>query len=291
MKSGTKCRQAVALAVLMLYAIAAVPLFLLRPETALADEARYCADDDMYGGEGESVDDNYYIYHDYKVTREKKNHPSAPTYSGTILNQRNICAPVAGLNVAVYYDRYYPNLIPNFEPGMVSSGTYRYFPDLSWTQTDAAVADLYSIMNTNQGAAGTSNSDFKNGLVQFFGNHGYSMSYSSFYGGSATVNFSALTAAVDQGKVGLILCSRYNFVYDIGNLDNGTTTYIVKTDSNIGHIMMIYGYMVVDYYQNGAVFQTDTFLYASSGFSSGKQGYVLLNDYLSIDEALIVNVA
>lgn len=289
MKSEMKWMRAFALAVFAAYA-ALLCGFSFLPKTAFAEETRYCADV-VYGGEGSSVEDNYYIYHDYKVVREKKNHPSAPSYGGTSLGQNDICAPVSGLNVTVFYDRYFPNLIPNFEPGMVSNGTYRYFPDVDWPQANAAVQELYDLMHTNDGAPGTLDTDFKNGLIEYFDDHGYTLSYGDFYESEDTVDLSALAAAVDQNKVGIIMCSAYNFVYGMMEVDNGAATYIVKSDANVGHIMMVYGYMIVDYYRDGAVFQSDTFLYVSSGYGMASQGYVLLSDYLSIDEALIANVS
>lgn len=291
MKNKLQVKQAISLAVLALYLLCAVSCFFVK-ETARASslaEQRYCDDENYAGGEDSSYNDNQTVYYDSRVIRDDVHLFNIASYGGTILEQQNICAPVAGQNVVVYYDRYYPNLIPDFEPGAEYGGVYRYYPDVGWAETNAMVIDLYNIMNTNNGAPGTSDSDFKNGLVQYFSNHGYSLSYSEFSSGEGSVNLNTLKTAIEQGKVALLLCSRYNFVYSFTIRDGNTE--IVKRNSNVGHIMMVYGYMIVDYYKNGSVFQTDTYLYVCSGYSTKAQGYVRLNDNLTINNALITNVS
>ena len=288
----TKEKFTAILAAAMLFAAILLPCAAaaLPQQAFAAEEQRYC-DDEVYYGEGESYNDDQYVYYDSYTIRENNALISAPTYTGLALEQSNICAPVAGQNVVVYYDPYFPNLLPDFEPGMEVNGYFRYYPDLRWAQTDEALWELYDLMKTNQGAPGTANSDFKNGLVDYFENHGYDMSYTGFYSSQTNVNLSVLNTALNQDKVALILCSQYNFVYSINHLDDGGTDYIVKRNSNVGHIMMVYGYQIIDYYKDGSLFQSDTYLYVSSGYSTGLQGYIKLNDYLKINEALIVNVS
>ena len=289
----TKEKFTAILAAAMLFAAILLPCAAaaLPQQAFAAEEQRYCDDENYSGGEDSSYNDDQYVYYDSYTIRENNALISAPTYAGLALEQSNICAPVAGLNVVVYYDPYFPNLLPNFEPGMEVNGYFRYSPDLNWTQTDEAVWELYNLMDTNQGAPGTADSDFKNGLVDYFENHGYNMSYSGFYSSQTNVNLSALDTALNQDKVALILCSQYNFVYSINHLDDGGTDYIVKRNSNVGHIMMVYGYQIIDYYKDGSVFQSDTYLYVSSGYGSAIQGFIKMDDHLKINEALIVNVS
>ncbi len=287
----TKEKFTAILAAAMLFAAILLPCAAaaLPQQAFAAEEQRYSDDENYSGGEDSSYNDDQYVYYDSYTIRERNYHISAPTYAGLALEQSDICAPVAGLNVVVYYDYYYPNLVPGFEPGMISGGLYTYFPDIGWDQTDAAVWELHDLMKTNQGAPGTANSDFKNGLVDYFENHGYDMSYSGFYSSQTNVNLSVLDTALNQDKVALILCSQYNFVYSF--IDHDTYVEIVKRNSNVGHIMMVYGYQIIDYYKDGSLFQSDTYLYVSSGYGSGIQGYIKMNDHLKIDEALIVNVS
>lgn len=289
----TKEKFTAILAAAMLFAAILLPCAAaaLPQQAFAAEEQRYCDDENYSGGEDSSYNDDQYVYYDSYTIRENNAHISAPTYKGLDLNQTDICAPVAGLNVVVYYDPYFPDLLLDFEPGMEVNGMFRYYPDIGWEETDAAVWELYDLMDTNQGAPGTADSDFKNGLVDYFENHGYDMSYSGFYSSQTNVNLSALDTALNQDKVALILCSQYNFVYSINHLDDGGTDYIVKRNSNVGHIMMVYGYQIIDYYKDGSLFQSDTYLYVSSGYGSGIQGFIKMNDHLKINEALIVNVS
>ena len=45
------------------------------------------------------------------------------------------------------------------------------------------------------------------------------------------------------------------------------------------------------YYTDGVKIAEKTFLYMSSGYATGTQGYMELNDFSDIDEAWIVNVS
>lgn len=54
--------------------------------------------------------------------------------------------------------------------------------------------------------------------------------------------------------------------------------------------MMVYGYQTIAYYKNGVNFRTDTYLQASSGFGSAETGYIKMNDYIGIMDALIINI-
>lgn len=103
------------------------------------------------------------------------------------------------------------------------------------------------------------------------------------------MDLDALKDAIDQNKVGVIFCSRYNFVYGIVHTENLTS--VVKENANVGHMMMAYGYQTIAYYKNDINFRTDTFLYVSSGYSGADQGYIELNSYLNIEDALIMTIS
>ena len=244
--------------------------------------------DGIFHGYGTMVDADYYIYCDEVRLLANVSHVNAPTY-GNDIGLTNACGAISGSNVVVFYDRFFPNLLPGLEPGMTESdGAYRYFPDMSWPVAESALQSLYNLMNIAS-VGGTTSSNFRNGLATFMGNCGYSVSYSSFHAGETTVNFSALATAVNQGKVGVIMCSAYNFIY--GMDFNGEDVFVVKQNSTTGHIMMVFGYKTYGYYQNGVKIAEKTFLLVSSGYSTAEQGYMELNDFSDIDEAWIVNVS
>ena len=99
----------------------------------------------------------------------------------------------------------------------------------------------------------------------------------------------ALTSRGISEETTALLLTKYNFIYAITH--NEERTYISRSISDNPHIMMVYGYIVIRYYNNGSLFKTETYLQASSGFSTGNQGYIKVDDYLQIEEALIVNIS
>lgn len=247
----------------------------------------YYLDADYNGGglreESEEIyRDSYTIDEDYRVWQ-------APSYGNTDSSIQNFCAVTAGTNVVVFNDRFYPNLIPNFEPGMISYGSYAYFPDLGFEATKEVFYTLYDEMETNVGVTGTTGENFKDGLQTYVEDRGYDLSYSSFYSSRTNVNLSTFENAIDAGKVGVLLLTKYNFIYAIVHDD--VSTYVSRAISDNPHIMMVYGYIKINYYNNGSLFKTETYLQASSGFSMGNQGYIRMDDYLRIEEALIVNIS
>ena len=257
-----------------------------------ANETFYCADGDddfIYGGQGEIADSSYEIEYDYYEIVENIKHYSAPSFGNLDDSMTNTCAPAAGTNVVVFYDRWYENLVPDYTPGIQLALGYYYYMDMAKPETTNVLETLYKLMDTNVGSGGTSESQFLNGLSEYVDNAGYDLSYTSFYSGAKTVDLNALKETINQNKVGVVFCSRYNFVYGIRHDEN--KTIIAKEDANIGHMMMVYGYQTIAYYKNDINFHTDTFLYVSSGYGDGAQGYMELNSYLNIEDALIMAIS
>lgn len=260
-------------------------------------QQRYCDEEQPVAnsigvprGEGGAVDDNQYIYYDYRVVSDKRNHSTAPSVGNGISSMQNMCSPVTGTNVIQFYDRCFPNLIQDFEPGMEFDSGYEYFPDGGFAQTQQTINTLYSLMETNVGGGGTTFNGFKNGLTSFINSAGYNVNYSSFYSSPTNVNLSMLKTAVDNNKVGVVFLSAYNFIYDVVNYNDGVTTRLVKINAARGHAMMVYGYFTVQYFKNNSNFRTDTYLYVSSAYQTNDQGFMLVDDYLNIDNAIILDV-
>lgn len=273
----------------IVFAVFAVFGLLQVPKTVSASEILYSDDGTSFWGEGVPVTTNETIYWDSYVLHDEYLVEQAPSY-GFTGSLENCCAPAAGTNVIGFYDRFYTSLIPNFEPGIMSNGQYWYLPNMNFAPLIQTFNDLYDLMGTNQDGAGTSGEQFKNGLKQYVNNHGYNLNYGSFYQSNKTVNISALQSMIANNKVGVLLCTKYNFVYDIIHSTN--ETFLSKSDYNLAHMMMVYGYIVVDYYRDGQMFRSDTYLQVSSGYALGNQGYVLLNNNsMEIQEALIVNIS
>ena len=253
--------------------------------TAKAEE-RFCADP-TFNGAGTSVDADETINYDSYTILEDVSIP-APSYFSTNSSLTNSCAPVTGTNVCGFYDRWFPNLVPNYTTCYVS-GSYVVYPAISGEPIQTCISTLYSLMGTNVGGAGTTQSGFQNGLVQYFTNQGYSLSYQSIKTSSTNINLNALKQAVQNDNVAVLSFTKFNFVTTLVYDENSVDVY--KDYYNAGHMLMVNGYKTVAYYKDGVNFRTDTYLYSSSGFGSGITGYVLLGDNMTIVEAITFDVA
>lgn len=290
-----------AIALTLILSVLACAMFIkpINTYAEQADEIYYCDEVEYFDGENEEISFNgeggqvsasYTVECDYFVKTEEYVLDSAPSY-GTV-DLSNPCAAVAGANIIAYYDRWYANLIPNYTPGMMNTlpnGTqvYAYFPDLGTQATSTLMSTLYQLMGSSA-TNGTTANQFRNGMQSYVSGKGLSISYESCYQSATMVNLSKIRQAVQNNKVGLVMCSAYNFVYHILGTTTGAT--ISKTNSNRGHMMLVYGYVEYTYYNDGVAFRSDTFLYASSGYQGGEQGYMQLNEYSTIEEAYIVTI-
>ena len=247
--------------------------------------------DSVYGAPvGSSSTESYKIDCDYYEVKANYSYDSAPAFGNTEASFSNYCGPVTGMDIVLFNDRWKTNLIPNYDPGITYLGKY-YYLSLPDTYSKSAYASIYSLMKTGE-VGGTTSANFRNGLKSFVENAGYDISYSSIYSNSKTVNLNALKTAIDQNKVGVIMCSEYNYIMSMGVPVGGTNMDIVKLNSTIPHMMMVYGYKTYAYYKNGVNFQTDTYLFVTRSNGSRDLGYMQVNDdCLDIDEAYIVTIS
>lgn len=285
-----------------LVAVAMVGGNLFAPVTAYANEAEqnsateiiYYDDiiyqDDMYHGLGTRVAVDYSFDCDEIVIEDWAAQPSAPSYGNTDSSMTNICGPMAATNIIVYYDRWATNLVPNFDPGMVSYGQYTYFPDMEWPAVNAVTVSLYNLMDIAS-VGGTTSANFKSGLNTYVANQGYSITYTNCYSSATSLNLSTLKTALNAGKVALVMCSAYNIIYAVNDNTDEGTVYYTQFNSNVGHMMMVYGYKTLGYYQNGVKVGEDTFLLVSTGYNTEEQAYMRLYDFSTIDEAWIMYIA
>lgn len=254
-----------------------------------AGDTVYC--DDIFEGTGEQISATYSIYCDSYTMSDLAAHPYAPSFGTNDNSMKNACGPLTGMNIVTFYDRWYTNLVPNYTPGIVNSkGKYQYLPDMAGNATQACIKSLYSLMKTGE-LGGTTAANFKSGLKKYVEDAGYSVSSSSFFSNSLTVNLNKLKTAINQNKVGVIMLRKFNYISNILNIEQESKVQVTKTNMDAGHMMMAYGYMTLDFYQNGNVIRTETFLNVTSSDSSAKVGYIQVNDYLEIEEALIYMIS
>ena len=227
----------------------------------------------------------YSLYATETVTFDKKETDArtnfAPQYT-TLSGLANACGAVAGAEVIGYYDKYYPNMIPDWESFYAASGKYRpqdkvYIPSV--------INELFTLMNTNVGGAGVSASDFTSGLTTYIKNQGYGVSMQNVVSGTA-VDYSACKSAIASNKV-IALLSLATNVYTISE---GATQDIVSTLTiSDSHIMIASGYQEIKYYKNGSLFRTDRYLIASSGSQDIGTVYYKVNN-TKLNSAYIVNI-
>ena len=190
-----------------------------------------------------------------------------PFYDGTG-ELTNACGAVAGSIVVGFYDRYYPDLIPNWTPYSTVNGMYKF----ATSQVRAVMSELYTLMRTNVDDVGVSQADCKNGLQTYFANKNLSLSYSTIESNS-TFNYSLYQQAINANKPVLLFCNNVT-ISMLGF--NGTKQEAFFTHQSIsgGHIVVGYGYSTVNYYNGDTIIRTDHYLLVASGRASIPDAYI-----------------
>lgn len=194
-----------------------------------------------------------------EVVDEYETPGGCPTYHNT--NFSNACGPVAGAEIVAFYDKYYPELIPNWVSYYEASGKYR--PQTS-AYVQPLLEELYNLMSANVNGDGVSESEFTTGLKSYFTSHGRTLSLSSIKSGS-TFNYTSCKSAINSNKVIVLFITPgdvYTLAYGSG-FDN-VSNYTISGN----HIMVAYGYMKINYYNSSGLFRTDTYLKVATGFDS-----------------------
>ena len=215
------------------------------------------------------------------IVEEHNTDGGAPIYDSNE-GLANACGPIAGTAITAFYDKYYPNLIPNWDSYYPATGKYR----LQVAQTVPVLNEMYTLMQTNVNGDGVSESEFKTGLQKYFTNHGYTASFQNVKSGS-TLNYSACKTAIDSNKVIVLFTSPGN-VYDVAEYADHDNILSFSITGN--HIMYAYGYFQLKYYNSAGLFRTDTYLLVSTGRSSLSIAYYRV-DSSNLDAAYIVNVS
>lgn len=206
---------------------------------------------------------------------------NCPFYYGTP-DITNACGAVAGSEIVAFYDKYYPNMIPNWTSYYTASGKYRIQDSV---YVPALTRELYTLMRTNVDDVGVSRTDFLNGLTSYINGKGYQVNYQSVKSGK-TIDFAQCRNAIDNNKV-IALFALPTTVYQLSTESNRDTYAGININS--AHIMVVFGYVQYQYYNTSGLFRTDTYLYAAMG----KVGYnyVLYKiDSTTTEAAYIVNV-
>ena len=215
-----------------------------------------------------------------EITVDVRTDGGAPTFMGS--GKTNSCGPIAGAEIVAFYDKYYPNLIPDWDSYYPATGRYRA---QNSTHITPVLENLYTLMKTNDGGEGVTEANFKSGLQTYFTNHGYSLSFASVKSGS-TLNESACKTAIESNKV-IVLFTTPGEIYDFYEYSDHDTLGSYTIAGN--HIMIAYGYLQVKYYNGSTLIRTDTLLEVATGRSNPTTAYYLANS-TNLEAAYVVNV-
>lgn len=196
------------------------------------------------------------------------------------------CACIAGANIITYYDRYYPNLIADYEPGYwFMDVLYLYYTQSS--KTIAVGSQLYSDMGTT--SQGTTQTQFVNGMKKYCNRAGYSFGYTSVMSGGK-INYSEAIKQMEQNNRPLALfLSGYNVTRVINEWDSKDEySYYYETAN---HVMVGFGYRYITYTYSNSTTETYNFIYVSSGSGNALDGFFNVNfSGNTINDALAINI-
>lgn len=205
------------------------------------------------------------------------------TYAGSY---ENCCGPVAGAIVVGYYDRYYENLIPDYTTYNPNTNLY-YGADM--TYIPAVMNELYTLMRTNVDDVGVSQYDCRNGLQTYVENKDLTLSYSSIESNS-TFNFNLYQQAIDADKPVLMFCTNVTLSYPVFSRTAGKAVITNELVSG-GHIVVGYGYVTVDFYQDEDIIRTENYLIVSSGKNSQPNAYINISSTSWLVDGYAVTVS
>ncbi len=206
------------------------------------------------------------IHYARKVEEKYLINDSFPNYYNTNNNLSNACANVAGANLIGYYDRYFENLIPNHSPGMQRPSGYIYQAmTTNMTLKQGVIDALYDKMKTNTISSGTSQTQYKSGLTSYIKEKGYNIDIVKTMNGS-NLDLEKVNSQLRSGNPISLYLQGYNFS---SVKDSGSVVTIDKSNYEGNHIIIVYGYEKVLYYDsNNNLVSTKIYLYTAPGIKS-----------------------
>ena len=172
-----------------------------------------------------------------------------PSIPGCMHGEAASCVAKMCVNLVVYLDKTYPNLIPNYEPGIAFMGSYMYRSDTP--ETRAVFDQLYQDTGTDENGATVS--DFKSGFKKYANRQGYQASYTSLMSWWS-FNYNAAKTAVQAGKPLALFMENYRGV-QIAELDGYDFLEYEITNGN--HAAAGFGCLEVNYTLAGNKTRTD----------------------------------
>lgn len=196
----------------------------------------------------------------------------------------NGCTPTAGNIITVYYDYFYPNLIPDYEP------TYIYNNNIKWKIPNTTTAnnqiELYNLMGTNTEAPGTSVAQFKNGMTSYYNSKGYNIAYNDVTNSLTTNN---VINWFNQEKPIILFLTSYDFYPSPLVTHSTNQARLVGQREVVGHAVVACAYFEFTYYVNNTISRLDKYFYVA--FGNGNYGFLTMNDTSYIEEAYTFDIS
>lgn len=251
-------------------------------------EVGYCDDIAPYGI-AQEYPANFSRTYISRTDSSEINDYGFPNNKGITNTIANACTPKAGTHLMTYFDRFFPDLIPNFDPGVEYNGYY-YWGAGDYTVVDNLLYTMADLMGTNVGGDGTTVDGFMSGMKKYAKSHGnHTFTASSVMKSADVVDRTALRKAFAQNQpVVMFLNPFYNYVSNIIQDETGETVY--RTQYLGSHTVIAYGITHYTYYTATGSYSED---FLSVEMINGHNlGYLRLDDeYCDINEAYALTMS
>ena len=207
-----------------------------------------------------------------------------PNYYGPV---GTTCASTAGTVLVAYYDRFYENLIPDFQV-YYSFGSRIVYKSTSENIINVA-NQLYDLMGGEREHLGTTYSEFQDGMATYVSNKGLTYSTTTMFT-NGSFDFEKYKTSVENGKPVALFLNGFAFMIDLTTSDNVDT---IESDySNTAHVVVGCGYQQYKYY-NAAGQEIDdrVYLKVATSLNSYQIGYLNINSWTVIDHAISVEIS
>lgn len=236
-----------------------------------------------YHGGANFVEDSYTISYATKSTTSYSIPYDLPIYYPA--SAESSCANAAGGILIGYYDRFYENLIPDYQAYYSLGGVVVY--KVPGQEITDLILDLYERMGTTNG--GTTYSGFQAGMTSYVASKGYTYTTTDMFTNGA-FDFTKYKSSIDAGKPVALFLDGYAIYTELQEGDGVDT--VVSDVSTSTHVASACGYRCIAYFDtNGNEISTQRYLKISSGLSLYDICYLNMNAYGTINRAISVEIS
>ena len=200
----------------------------------------------------------------------------------------NGCVPTAGANIIGYYTRFYPELIPGFEPGAVFADLYYFYYEFP-NGIDPVLQTLNDYMGTNVGRLGTSIDGFKKGMTKYCNEKGRSISYNSCMK-SGKFNYDLAKQKLESGEPSVVFVNSFSVVTATHNNSEEKFEEWYCLLASVPHAMAGFGYSEVTYTLSDGSTRRENYISVATGLPQYSTGYFNVNDISVIDDYYSIDI-